>query len=111
MIHVMQDMYIWYMDNLERDTEMGPRTVGAALRQEPILAEPSTPEKKNARTRSATGNYGVDGLYYFDTKYARPAYLAKRAIVRTFTHLFTSPRVAETQETLQYWLPRLVRYR
>ncbi len=107
----MQEMYEWYIGNLERVNEMGPRTVGAALRQEPILAEPPTPEKKNASTHSGKGNHGVDGLWYFDPKYADPGYLAKRVFVRTVTHLFTSPRVTETMDDLKYWLPRIVRYR
>jgi len=107
----MQEMYDWYIGYLERVNEMGPRTVGAALRQEPILAEPPTPEKENDRTHGGEDSYGVDGLYYFDPKYADPEYLAKRVYMRTVTHLLTSPRVTETMDELKYWLPRIVRYR
>jgi len=103
------ETYDWYLTNLQLNRGMGPRTVGAALRQKPIHVEPPTPEKRNGGTRSTSSHYGVDGLYYVDPFMVKPVELAKYTIRRTITTVV--PNIDRTMEGLERILPRLVRYR
>ena len=82
-----------------------PRIVEAVLRQDIV-----TPEKKDVtRRKISRDHYGVDGLYYFNPSYADPQFLAKRVLGRTVSTV--TPRLSRTFETLEYILPRLIRYR
>ena len=105
----MQDVYEWYIANLDQVNEMGPRTVGAALRPKPIHVEPPTPEKKDGGTRSIPSHYGVDGLYYVDPFMVKPVELVKHFLRRTFTTV--GPNIERTMEGLEQILPRIVRLR
>ncbi len=107
---MFSETYDWYIANIVLDSEMGPRTVGAALRQGPLHVEPSTPEKRNGTTHSESSHYGVDGLWYIDPQYLDPHSLAKHFISRTLSAV-TPGNVRRTFESLEVILPRIVRFR
>ena len=100
---MMSEVYEWYMSILDRELESS-RIVEAVLRQDIV-----TPEKKNVTKRSSRDHHGVDGLYYFNPSYADPQFLAKRVLGRTVSTV--TPRLSRTFESLEYILPRLIRYR
>jgi hypothetical protein len=104
------ETYDWYMSNIVFDSEMGPRTVGAALRPKPLHVEPPTPVKKYGATHSVSSHYGVDGLWYIDPQYVDPQNLAKHFLSRSLSAV-TSGNIDRTFESLEVILPRILRFR
>ncbi len=79
------------------------RPLSLMMKIEPSIER--TSEKENVVRFRDHDIYGVDGLYYFDPKFADPLHLGKHIFGSAVTTV--TPRLSRTFETLEYLRPML----